>query len=109
MAVEGDIVLIHYQDQPAAFARIELIEPDVKKGWYQVTLLLLTIPTRTVTWILRDAYIEGEPFTMGGKPVKLEEVKRVSVPGEPGESVDREDGKAPGQGKAGTIIPFKKR
>ena len=109
MAVEGDVVLIHYQDQPAAFARIEFIEPDVKKGWYQVTLLLLTIPTKTVTWILRDAYIAGEPFTMGGKPVKLEEVKRVSAAGEPGESVGREDGKTPGQGKAGTIIPFKKR
>jgi len=57
MRREGDIVLIHYQDQPALFARIESIEQDVKKDWFQATLLLLTIPTQTVTWILRREYL----------------------------------------------------
>jgi hypothetical protein len=73
---EGDVVLIHYEDKPMAYARIEAIEPDVKKDWHHVTLLLLTIPLRTVTWILREAYVDGEPFTMGGQPVKLEKVER---------------------------------
>ena len=41
---EGDVVLVHYQDQPMAYARIEAITPDVKKDWFQVTLLLLTVP-----------------------------------------------------------------
>ena len=27
-----------------------------------------------VTWILRDAYINGEPFTMNGKRMRLERV-----------------------------------
>lgn len=76
---EGDVVLIHYQDKPMAYARIEAIEPDVKKDWYQVTLLLLTIPAQSVTWILREAYVQGETFTMGGQSVKLEEVRRQNA------------------------------
>lgn len=70
----NDVVLLHIDEKPAAFARIERIDPDQKPGWYHVTLLLLQIPLQTVTWILRDAYIEGEPYTMGGRPMRLEPV-----------------------------------
>lgn len=70
----NDIVLIYLEDQPQAFARIEAIEPDVKRGWYHVKLLLLQIPLQTVTWILRDVYINGETFTMEGKPIRMERV-----------------------------------
>jgi hypothetical protein len=106
MASENDVVLIYFEDKPAVFARIEAIEPDIKKNWYHVTLLLLTIPTQTVTWILLDSYINGSPFTMGGKPVRLEEVDRVNIRmsqenrGKPKEKKD--------QSGAGTVIPFKK-
>ena len=103
MAREGDVVLIYHQDQPAVFARVEYIEPDVKKDWYRITLLLLTTPTQVVTWILRGSYIEGSPFTMGGKPMRLETVKRTDVKGV---ELDQEERKKPG--KTGTIIPFKK-
>ena len=75
MAQENDIVLIYYEDQPAGFARIEAISPDVKKDWYHVTLLLLQVPLQTVTWILRDVYINGEEFTMGGNRLRLEKVE----------------------------------
>ena len=80
---EGDVVLIHYQDQPMAYARIEGINPDIKKDWYQVTLLLLTIPAQSVTWILRDEYINGTSFTMGGQSMRLEKVKKVFPGGAP--------------------------
>jgi hypothetical protein len=76
---EGDVVLIHYQDKPMAYARIEAIEPDMKKDWYQVTLLFLTIPAQAVTWILREAYIQGELFTMGGQSVRLEKVEKEKI------------------------------
>ncbi|MCJ7684684.1 MAG: hypothetical protein MUO68_10375 [Desulfobacteraceae bacterium] len=106
MAIEGDVVLIYHQEQPAVFGRIEHIEPDIKKHWYHVTLLLLTIPTQTVTWILRDQYIDGEVFTMGGKEMRLEEVKKVTI---------REDMQSSGQnqtkntpGKPAVVLPFKK-
>jgi hypothetical protein len=104
---EGDVVLIHYQEQPAAYARIEGINPDIKKEWYQVTLLLLTIPAQSVTWILREEYINGASFTMGSQSMRLEKVKRVSTGGAP------EDGGRP-QGpksteKASKVIAFKKK
>jgi len=106
MRREGDVVLIYYEDQPSIFARIESIEPDIKKHWYQVTLLLLTIPIQTVTWILRGAYIDGAPFTMGGRPIRLEEVKGVSARKGPEDSGQTEGKK--GQSKGGTVIPFEK-
>ncbi len=74
MAVENDIVLIYLEKSPLAFARIESIEPDIKRGWYHVTLLMLQVPLQVVTWILRDAYINGEIFTMGGKEMRFEKV-----------------------------------
>jgi hypothetical protein len=71
---ENDLVLIHYEDKPLAFARIEAIAPDPKPGWYQVSLLMLQVPVHVVTWILRDTYIDGAPFTMNGKQMRLEKV-----------------------------------
>ncbi len=102
----NDIVLIYFEEQPSIFARIEKIEPDFKKDWYHVTLLLLTIPIQTVTWILRDEYINGTQFTMEGKPVKLEEVKHPEVNIDQDEH--KESKKKKGQGETGTVIPFKK-
>ena len=77
MAQEGDVVLIYHEKNPMAFARVEDISPDIKKNWYHISLLLLTIPTQLVTWILKDVYINGEEFTMGGKSMRLEEVKKT--------------------------------
>ncbi len=106
MSGENDVVLIYFEEQPAIFARIEAIEPDIKKDWYHVSLLLLTIPTQTVTWILRDSYINGSPFTMDGKPVRLEVVEKVKIINEQEGQRESEDKK--GQVKTGTVIPFKK-
>lgn len=74
MSVENDIVLIHFEDKPMVFARIESIAADMKPNWYHVKLLLLQIPLQVVTWILRDVYINGEEFTMSGKRMRLEKV-----------------------------------
>src|SRR5512135_1832143 len=100
---EGDVVLIHYQDKPMAYARIDAIRPDQKKDWYQVTLLFLTIPAKAVTWILRSAYINGDPFTMGGQPVKLEKVERILRKSEPEEGDSREQKSTD---KITKVIPF---
>ena len=72
---ENDIVLIHIEDQPLSFARIEGILPDAKPDWYHVRLLLLQVPLQVVTWILRDVYIDGTEFTMNGKRMRLEKVE----------------------------------
>ena len=70
----NDLILIYMHDKPLSFARVEAIEPDYKRGWYHVKLLLLQIPLQTVTWILRDVYISGDPFTMDGNPMRIEKV-----------------------------------
>lgn len=74
MAIENDIVLIHFEDKPLAFARIEEILPDHKPDWYHVKFLILQVPLHTVTWILRDIYIDGSEFTMNGKKIRIEKI-----------------------------------
>lgn len=74
MAVEHDLVLVHVDNKPGFYARVEEIVPDVKPGWWQVKLLVLTFPLQVFTWILDDNQIEGEPFTMGGTPLCLEKL-----------------------------------
>jgi hypothetical protein len=74
MTAENDIVLIYFEEKPLSFARVEDISPDVKPGWYQIKLLMLQVPLQLVTWILRDAYINGTEFTMNGKRMRLEKV-----------------------------------
>ena len=98
MRHEGDVLLVYYMDRPTVYARIEAIETDIKRGWYHITLLLLTIPTRTVTWILRESYIDGDPFTMDGMPVRLEEVKKTPVESDDKKTVNM----------SAKVIPFKK-
>ena len=75
MAAENDIVLIYHEDKPLVFARVEDIRPDIKKDWFQIKLMLLQVPVQTVTWILRDTYINGDEFTMGGQRMRLEKIE----------------------------------
>jgi hypothetical protein len=79
----GDIVLAHIDGNPAFFARIETISPDVKRGWWQVKLLVLTVPVQVYTWILEESQINGEPYTMGGVPVRLEKIVSPVAADEP--------------------------
>jgi hypothetical protein len=70
MTREGDVVLVYMEGNPAFFARVEAITADVKPGWYQVKMLVLQVPLMVISWILREVYINGEEFTMGGRPVR---------------------------------------
>ena len=74
MSTVHDLVLIHVDNKPGFYARIEEIDPDVKQGWWQVKLLVLTFPMQVFTWILDDQQLEGADFTMGGTPLRLEDV-----------------------------------
>ena len=75
MATINDIVLIYFEDKPLLFARIEDISPDIKKDWYLVKLMILQVPLQVVTWILKEAYINGDEFTMNEKRMRLEKVE----------------------------------
>ena len=102
MLAVNDLVLVHLDRQPAFYARIDEITPDIKKGWYQVELLLLTFPSQILVWILDNDHLQGEEFTMGGQPVQL-----VLVPPKP--APEPEEQKTPGQGSGKVIeLPRKK-
>jgi hypothetical protein len=74
MAKTGDIVLIHVDNKPGFYARVEEMIPDVKPGWWQVSLLVLTFPLQVFNWVLDEYQIDGADFTMGGTPIRMEEV-----------------------------------
>ena len=92
MATINDLVLVHLDHKPAFYARLNDISPDVKRGWYQVELLVLSLPPQTLVWILEEAQINGEEFTMGGRPVKLELIPLKPQP-EPGSGPEKGKGK----------------
>ncbi len=72
--MENDIILIYIEDDPVSFARIEEIRPDVKKDWFIIKLLILNIPPKPVSWILKADYINGDPFYMNGQMMRMEKV-----------------------------------
>jgi hypothetical protein len=108
MTTENDIVLIHFEDKPLSFARIEQILPDNKPDWYHVKLLMLQVPLQVVTWILRDRYIAGDEFTMNGKRMRLERVVSPEPLPEADDLSDEpaDNSPAPTNGKA-TVISLK--
>lgn len=117
MASTNDIVLVYYEDNPIFFARIEDIQPDHKRDWYHVKLLVLQVPLQTATWILKDAYINGETFTMGGKRMRLETVEappEAAAAPEPGPEAGAgeedpnasEKDKKTGRSGEATVIPL---
>ncbi len=71
----GEIVAVFIDDQPSVYARIEDYEADVKPRWFKVKMLFLTFPPQEITWLLREAQVDGEPFTMNNIPVRLDAVK----------------------------------
>jgi hypothetical protein len=107
MATIGDVVLVYHSDRARFFARIDSIEPDIKKGWYKTQLLILTLPMRAVTWIVREEYLNGIPFTMEGNTVRIEAVK--PLPPEPYPDNTHEEPSAKGRPRPGRkVIPFKR-
>lgn len=100
MTTINDLVLIHIDNTPGFYARIENISPDVKAGWWKVKLLVLTIPVQVYTWILEESQINGAPFTMGGTPVLMEKVISPE-PESSTSSPEDEQGQKDSKGKKG--------
>jgi hypothetical protein len=108
MAAENDIVLIHFEDQPLSYARIESILPDNKPDWYHVKLLMLQVPVQVVTWILRDRYIMGDEFTMNGNRMRLEKIICPDTEQEADDSSEEPSDNAPNpSGSSATVISLK--
>ena len=99
----NDLILIYLENQPAFFARIEDISPDIKRGWVRMKFLILQIPVSVGEWILLPEYIQGEEFTMGGKPVRIVRVEapveepELQSPAGPGKVIPLGDRKRKGR------------
>ena len=118
MTQEGDLILVYMEGKPAFFARIEAIEADVKPHWFQVKMLVLQVPLMVITWILRTPYINGEEFTMGGNPVRIEKVvspennqeaEELIELGPPKEEGSRKDLKESQEGQKGKVVSLMDR
>jgi hypothetical protein len=106
-----DLVSIHIESQPAFFARIEDIVPDVKPGWWKVSLLVLTNPLQVFTWILEESQINGAPFTMGGTPVMLEKVVSPLVldDNDPPATVKNDESEVPSKKEPAKVVSLSDR
>jgi len=91
MATINDVVLVHVDNKPGFYARIETITPDVKPGWWQVRLLVFTFPLQVFTWILDEFQLEGADFTMGGTPIRMEPVVSPVVEEAPSQEEQKEE------------------
>uniref|UniRef100_A0A831UAJ0 Uncharacterized protein n=1 Tax=Geobacter metallireducens TaxID=28232 RepID=A0A831UAJ0_GEOME len=106
----NDLVLVHIDNKPGFYARIEDVSPDVKPGWWRVKLLVLTFPLEIYTWILEEAQINGTPFTMGGTPIRMEKVispiqaDAAAVPPPPKRSSISPAGEEKDPGKGGKVV-----
>jgi hypothetical protein len=105
MVTRNDIILVYFEDEPAFYARIEEMDRDVKPGWFRVRIQVLSFPVQDVTWILRAEYIDGAPFTMGGKAMRLEKLEPLSKLIGPGDGCNEEsDGKLGGKPDEGKVV-----
>ena len=70
---------------------------------------MLQLPLQIVTWILKNDYINGEEFSMGGKKMRIEVVKSPRedvLLSEIPFSDQKADNNDPGKPQAGKIISF---
>ena len=104
--IENDIVLIHIENKPSFFARVEKIYPDVKPNWWRVKLLILQIPVVVETWILDNEQIRGAEITMSGTPVRIEKVETPPDPEMEYTSVEDEKKHQKTANKSARILSF---
>jgi hypothetical protein len=110
MAAINDLVLVHIDNKPGFYARIENITADVKPGWWQVKLLVLTFPLQIFTWTLDESQINGAPYTMGGTPVRLEKVVSPVMREEtPGNDVSVRESEGKGKKEGGKVLSLSDR
>ncbi len=110
MASINELVLVHIDNKPGFYARIEDITPDVKPGWWQVKLLVLAFPLQVFTWTLDENQINGEPYTMGGTPVRLEKlISPVAKEETPVDAAPAKEEKAKEKKNGGKVVSLQDR
>ena len=75
----GDIILI-IKPTIYFYGLVKEIKQDFKKGWWVISFTSITVPPQDFMWQLKEEYMIGEVFTMGGVPTFL---KSVDFNGQP--------------------------
>jgi len=95
----GDIVLIVAKEpQMLVYALVsEIVRDPVKRDeWWHLTMHILALPPRTVTWTLRTAQMSGqEIFTMDGEPRFMKAIA-LDLPKRQGKEPDSRKGRDAG-------------
>jgi hypothetical protein len=107
--IEQDIVLMHIEEKPAFYARVEAITADVKPKWWQVKFLFLTMPVQVATWIIDDEQIRGADFTMGGTPIRIEKVEVPKEAEAPTEAPEESSAEEKTDGKKGRVLSLHRK
>ena len=74
-----DIAQILSNKEDLGFFHVNDIIADVKPGWWLVTLQGVNT-VQTVTLIMDNDQIAGEPFTLDGNPLEVKVYARVLAP-----------------------------
>jgi hypothetical protein len=109
MSTINDLVLVHIDNKPGFYARIDDITADGKPGWWQVKLLVLSFPLQVFTWILDGNQIDGAPFTMSGTPVMLEKIVSPATRQSEEPAVSPEAGDVKGKGEGAKVLSLADR
>lgn len=75
----GDVFLCYVDNNPAFYGRVNEVAYDVKPGWYEFLFTQIAMPLNHIAWKLQAAHINGDDFTMGGKPFKITKVNFPAV------------------------------
>lgn len=75
----GDIFLCFVDNNPVFYGRVNEIAYDVKPGWYEFLFTQIAMPLNHIAWKLQSNQINGDMFTMGGKPFRLQKVSFPEV------------------------------
>jgi len=93
----GDIVLIAAQKpQMLVYARVvDIVRDETKRDeWWHVSMYILSLPPRKVTWTLRTPQMTGmETFTMDGEARFMKAVQFDPEDQQPGKKVTKQKGK----------------
>ena len=90
----GEVVIVNIDGNPTFYAKVESITPDNKPKWFEFEFVILSFPLQKATWILREEYIDGKEFTMGGVPVKIISLPHVnSVTENPSSAITNHQGR----------------
>jgi hypothetical protein len=87
--MEG-ISIFYSENRPLFYVYTEDIVADVKPDWWSCTFIALVPEPFRFTLLLREEYLYGKEFTMGGIPKVIKPLKDIDIKSAPTQSMKDE-------------------